>query len=105
MPAFPDPRPELMLLDAASLYFRSFHGVPDSFTAPDGTVVNAVRGFLDSVAYLVTLRGPQRVVACWDNDWRPAFRVAAIPSYKAHGWPTRAPTPRRSPTCWCRRSR
>nr|WP_285624360.1 5'-3' exonuclease [Kineosporia sp. NBRC 101677] len=84
MPAFPDPRPELMLLDAASLYFRSFHGVPDSFTAPDGTVVNAVRGFLDSVAYLVTLRGPQRVVACWDNDWRPAFRVAAIPSYKAH---------------------
>ncbi|GAB6902951.1 5'-3' exonuclease [Kineosporia succinea] len=83
-PSFPDPRPELMLLDAASLYFRSFHGVPDSFTAPDGTVVNALRGFLDSVAYLITLRGPGRVVACWDEDWRPAFRVEAIPSYKAH---------------------
>ncbi|MBT0771953.1 5'-3' exonuclease [Kineosporia sp. J2-2] len=73
-----------MLLDAASLYFRSFHGVPGSFTAPDGTPVNAVRGFLDSIAYLVTLRGPARLVACWDEDWRPAFRVAAIPSYKAH---------------------
>ncbi|WP_269329200.1 5'-3' exonuclease [Kineosporia babensis] len=73
-----------MLLDAASLYFRSFHGVPDSFVAPDGTVVNALRGFLDSVAYLVTQRGPKRLVACWDDDWRPAFRVAAIPSYKAH---------------------
>ncbi|GAA3612920.1 5'-3' exonuclease [Kineosporia mesophila] len=83
-PTFPDPRPELMLLDAASLYFRSFHGVPDTFTAPDGTVVNAVRGFLDSVAYLVTMRGPRRLVACWDEDWRPAFRVEAIPSYKAH---------------------
>jgi 5'-3' exonuclease len=23
-------------------------------------------------------------VACWDNDWRPAFRVKAVPSYKAH---------------------
>lgn len=85
MPAtFPDPRPELMLLDAASLYFRAFHGVPDSFTAPDGTPVNAVRGFLDSIAHLITLRGPARLVACWDEDWRPAFRVAAIASYKAH---------------------
>jgi 5'-3' exonuclease len=23
-------------------------------------------------------------VACWDDDWRPAFRVDALPSYKAH---------------------
>ena len=73
-----------MLLDAASLYFRSFHGIPDTVTAPDGTPVNAVRGFLDTIAYLVTIRRPQRLVACWDEDWRPAFRVNAIPSYKAH---------------------
>jgi 5'-3' exonuclease len=73
-----------MLLDAASLYFRAFHGVPDSITAPDGTPVNAVRGFLDMVATLVTRRRPRRLVACWDEDWRPAFRVAALPSYKAH---------------------
>lgn len=73
-----------MLLDSASLYFRAFHGVPEKITAPDGTPVNAVRGFLDMVATLVTLRRPDRLVACWDDDWRPAFRVAAIPSYKAH---------------------
>jgi 5'-3' exonuclease len=24
------------------------------------------------------------VVCCWDNDWRPAWRVALLPSYKAH---------------------
>jgi 5'-3' exonuclease len=24
------------------------------------------------------------LVACWDDDWRPAFRVAAVPSYKTH---------------------
>src|SRR5690606_24526003 len=29
-------------------------------------------------------RRPGRLVACWDADWRPAFRVAAIGSYKAH---------------------
>jgi 5'-3' exonuclease len=77
-------RGKLMLLDSASLYFRAFFGVPDTFTAPDGTVVNAVRGFLDMIATLVTMRRPSRLVACWDDDWRPAFRVAAIPSYKTH---------------------
>ena len=74
----------LMLLDSASMYFRAFHGVPESLTAPDGTPVNAVRGFLDMISTLVTLRRPRRFVACWDDDWRPAFRVAALPSYKAH---------------------
>ena len=73
-----------MLLDAASLYFRAFYGVPTTITSPDGRPVNAVRGFLDMTARLVTTHGPDRLVACWDDDWRPAFRVAALPSYKAH---------------------
>ena len=74
----------LLLLDSASLYFRAFYGVPDTLTAPDGTPVNAVRGLLDTIARLVRARQPARLVACLDADWRPAFRVAAIPSYKAH---------------------
>jgi 5'-3' exonuclease len=77
-------RTETMLLDAASLYFRAFFGVPASITAPDGTPVNAVRGFLDMVATLVQAHRPQRLVACWDDDWRPQWRVDALPSYKAH---------------------
>jgi 5'-3' exonuclease len=77
-------RDTVMLLDSASLYFRAFFGVPDSVKAPDGTPVNAVRGFLDMVAMLVGKHRPARLVACWDDDWRPAWRVAALPSYKAH---------------------
>jgi 5'-3' exonuclease len=73
-----------MLLDSASLYFRAFFGVPSTVTAPDGTPVNAVRGFLDMIATLVTVHPPTRLVACWDDDWRPEFRVQALPSYKAH---------------------
>ena len=73
-----------MLLDTASLYYRAFFGVPDTVTAPDGTPVNAVRGLLDMIARLVRARGPARLVACMDEDWRPAFRVEAVPSYKAH---------------------
>jgi 5'-3' exonuclease len=73
-----------MLLDAASLYFRAFYGVPTSVTTPDGRPINAVRGFLDMTARLVVAHSPDRLVACWDDDWRPAFRVAALPTYKAH---------------------
>ncbi|GAA1227621.1 5'-3' exonuclease H3TH domain-containing protein [Prauserella halophila] len=72
------------LLDAASLYFRSYFALPESMTAPDGTPVNAVRGFADTVARILTDRGPTRLVACLDADWRPQFRVDALPSYKAH---------------------
>jgi 5'-3' exonuclease len=78
-----DDRP-VMLLDAASMYFRAYYGVPESITAPDGTPVNAVRGFCDMVSRLVSEQRPARLVACLDLDWRPAFRVAALPSYKAH---------------------
>ena len=75
----------LMLLDTASLYFRAYYGIPpESMTAPDGTPVNAVRGLLDMVARLVRARHPGSLVACMDASWRPAFRVAAIPSYKEH---------------------
>jgi 5'-3' exonuclease len=74
----------LMLLDSAGLYYRAFHGVPESITAPDGTPVNAVRGFLDMCTALVASRTPTGLVACWDDDWRPAWRVDLLATYKAH---------------------
>lgn len=75
----------LLAVDAPSLYFRAFHGVPvAAATAPDGSPVNAVRGFLDMLATLVRNRRPGRVVCALDADWRPAWRVALLPSYKRH---------------------
>ena len=73
-----------MLLDAATLYFRAFYAVPATVTAPDGTPSGAVRGFTDMVTTLVERFRPALLVACWDDDWRPAWRTARIPSYKAH---------------------
>ncbi|MGQ4351595.1 5'-3' exonuclease [Streptomyces drozdowiczii] len=73
-----------MLLDTASLYFRAYFGVPDSVRAPDGTPVNAVRGLLDFIGRLVQDHRPDDLVACWDADWRPQWRVDLIPTYKAH---------------------
>ena len=74
----------LMLLDTASLYFRAFYGLPDSIRRPDGQPVNAVRGLLDMIARLTTEFGATALIACWDDDWRPQWRVDLIPSYKEH---------------------
>jgi 5'-3' exonuclease len=73
-----------MLLDTASLYFRAYFGVPDSFRGPDGTPVNAVRGLLDFISQLLKAYKPSHLACCWDNDWRPQWRVDLLPSYKAH---------------------
>ncbi|OMC52687.1 5'-3' exonuclease [Mycobacterium sp. IS-836] len=74
----------VLLLDGASMWFRSYFGVPSSITAPDGRPVNAVRGFIDSMAVVITQQRPARLAVCLDLDWRPQFRVDLIPSYKAH---------------------
>lgn len=73
-----------LLLDTASLYFRAFHGLPESLRAADGRPVNAVRGLLDFIARFVVQYRPDTLACCWDDDWRPAWRVALVPSYKAH---------------------
>lgn len=74
----------LLLLDSASLYFRAFYGVPDQRESPTEHPTNAVRGFIDMLATLINAHHPTELVACWDNDWRPQWRVDLIPSYKAH---------------------
>ena len=74
----------LTLLDSPSLWYRAFHAVPASVVSPDGLPTGAVRGFLDLVSRIVRETRPNRLVATLDLDWRPAFRVAAVPSYKLH---------------------
>lgn len=76
------PHGRLLLLDSASLYFRAFFGIPKTLTAPDGTAVNALRGILDFTSSLTTQYEPEAVVACWDDDWRPQWRVDLIDTYK-----------------------
>ena len=74
----------LMLLDSASLWYRAYYGMPDTLLRPDGTPVNAIRGYLDMTARLVGIYKPDRLVACLDGDWRPSWRVDIFPAYKAN---------------------
>ena len=74
----------LMLLDSASLWYRAYYGMPDTLTGPDGTPVNAIRGYIDMTSRLLSVYKPNRLVACLDGDWRPSWRVELFPDYKAN---------------------
>lgn len=68
----------VMLIDYSSLLFRAWHSVPEHVP------MNGVLGFLNMLARLLADRRPERLAVAVDEDWRPAFRVDALPSYKAH---------------------
>lgn len=74
----------LLLIDSASLWYRAYYGLPDTMVSPKGEPVNAIRGFLDMTARLITQYEPDRIVACLEGDWRPTWRTDLFPGYKAN---------------------
>ncbi len=86
-------RPTLFI-DSSSLAYRAYHSMPE-VRAPDGTLVNAVVGFLNFLARLLVDRRPARCVIAFEfgMDWRPDFRVALLPEYKTHRVATKTDPP------------
>ena len=74
----------VMLVDAATLYYRAFYALPASLADRQGRPHNAIRGFFDGLRTLRDAHSPAQIVACWDDDWRPQWRVDLVPSYKTH---------------------
>jgi 5'-3' exonuclease len=72
-----------VLIDGSSLIFRAYYGVPKTVRSPDGRTVNAVRGFFETLTRMLGTRDPRHLAVAGDADWRPEWRVALIPSYKA----------------------
>ena len=68
----------ILLIDYSSLLYRAFHSVPDS------VAMHGVYGFLNMLARLLADHRPSGLAIAVDDDWRPAFRVDALPSYKLH---------------------
>jgi len=68
----------VMLIDYSSLLYRAYHSLPDSLP------MRGVYGFLNMLARLIADHRPSGLAIAVDDDWRPAFRVAALPCYKAH---------------------
>jgi 5'-3' exonuclease len=72
-----------LFVDGSSLIFRAFYGVPKTVRSPDGKLINAARGFLETLTRLLGIRQPHHLAVASDADWRPDWRVALIPGYKA----------------------
>src|SRR5207302_1336815 len=76
-----------LLLDASSLAYRAFFAIPSTVTDPRGRPVNLLHGYLDMTARLIESRQPDGAIHGYDDDWRPAPRVAAYAGYKASRLP------------------
>jgi 5'-3' exonuclease len=68
----------LLLIDYSSLLYRAFHSLPET------VAMRGVYGFLNMLARMLTDHTPAGLAIAVDDDWRPAFRVEALPSYKTH---------------------
>ena len=67
--------------------YRAFFSIPASVTDVEGRPANALHGYLDMTARLVSAHRPDDVVHVYDDDWKPAPRVRAYAGYKAHRLP------------------
>lgn len=76
--------PDTYIIDAPSLVYRAFFSYPKTVTDDRGNPVNAVRGFMEMITRLVSDRRPDHLINVFDSNFRPGFRVAAYPGYKAH---------------------
>jgi 5'-3' exonuclease len=76
-----------VLLDTSSLMYRAFYSIPSTVTDQRGQPVNAVHGYLDMTARLVSTYRPDQLVHVYDDDWKPAPRVEAYAGYKAQRKP------------------
>jgi DNA polymerase I len=75
-----DRRPLLMLIDGPSLVYRGYFALPP-LTMSDGTLVNAVFGFLQIVLRGMADVKPDYAILSFDLG-KPQFRFDAFPDYK-----------------------
>lgn len=76
----------LLIIDGHSLMYRAFFAMPD-LTAPDGTPVGAVYGFLGMFLKALEDYAPDRAVVAFDLS-APTFRHIDYEAYKAGRKPT-----------------
>jgi DNA polymerase-1 len=72
----------LYLVDGSGFIFRAYHALPP-MSRPDGVQVNAVYGFTNMLARLLSDAGAERVAVIFDVS-RHSFRTELYPQYKAH---------------------
>lgn len=73
---------KLMILDGNSIINRSFYGIRQPLTAPDGRPTNAVYGFLNILGKLIKEYRPSHLMVAFDKNGK-TFRHEMFADYKA----------------------
>ena len=83
MPAFPDNKPRLFLLDAYALIFRAYYAlIKMPRTTSTGFNTSAIFGFVNTLEELLRKEKPTHIAVCFDPAG-PTFRHEAYEAYKA----------------------
>jgi 5'-3' exonuclease len=72
----------LLTVDAPSMLYRAFFGLPDTIKGSDGRQINAVLGSVNLVLREVEEHDPRAVVMCFGPD-AAEYRVELYPDYHA----------------------
>ena len=78
---------KFVLIDGNALVHRCYHAVPKTLKAPDGTLTNAVYGFVSILLGILEIEKPEYLATAWDMKG-PTFRDVIYTEYKG----TRAKT-------------
>ncbi|MBN1374197.1 DNA polymerase I [Candidatus Dojkabacteria bacterium] len=71
-----------LVIDGNSLFFRAYYAYPQTLSTADGTIVNAVYGFMTMFFKAIETYKPRYLAIAFDYD-RVTFRKAKIAYYKA----------------------
>lgn len=71
---------KLLLIDGNAIVHRAYHALPP-LTSPDGTVINALYGFLSMFFTVVTDLKPEFIIVCFDIS-KPTHRQALYAGYQ-----------------------
>jgi len=75
-------RKPVYVIDAMNYIFRAYYSLPDSITSPNGTLTNAVLGYLRTLLRIIKERKPEYMAAAFEKD--TSFRNTMFAAYKAN---------------------
>ena len=72
-----------IIIDGFALVYRAYYGLPTTIRNINGTAINAVLGFYNTISSLINQLQPRYFLAVFDHH-EPTFRHKLYPPYKAN---------------------
>src|SRR5262249_7347197 len=70
------------VIDAMNYIFRAYHSLPDTITSRNGTLTNAVFGYVRTLLRIINGHKPEYMASVFERD--TSFRTSIFSGYKAN---------------------